>query len=132
MSIHDPISDFLTRIRNALMAKHESVTVPYTRLKEAMSEIIKQEGLIRDVSVVGEGVGKNIVILLKYMASGEPMITGMERVSKLGRRVYVGRDDLKPMRQGLGIAILSTPKGVMKDTDAQKAGVGGELLCTLW
>ena len=128
----DPVADLLTRIRNANKAAFSSVAIPYSRLKENIVSVLKGEGYVRGFEVVGEGIRKNIVVSLKYTAKKEKAIEGIVRVSKPGCRVYVGCDDVKPIRGGLGIAILSTPKGVLTDATARKEKVGGEWLCTVW
>jgi small subunit ribosomal protein S8 len=132
MSFNDPIADMLTRIRNGVNAKHEAVSIPYSKLKESVAAIMYKEGFLRSVIVAGEGIQKAVVIGLKYMPDGGPVFRDMQRVSKLGRRVYLRSKEIKPNRQGVGVAILSTSKGVMKDMDARKQGVGGEVLCTIW
>ena len=128
----DPIADMLTRIRNALHAKHEQVIVPASRLKTQIAAILKSEGFIDGAETIGEGKKKSIVIQLKYTSSKKPVISEISKTSKLGRRVYLSKDEIRPVRRGRGIAILSTSKGVMKDADAKKGGVGGEILCTVW
>ena len=128
----DPIADMLTQIRNGLHAKHEQVVVPASRLKADIAAILKNEGYIGDVETLGEGKRRSLVIKLKYTSSKKPVFSEIMRISKLGRRVYVSKDEIRPVRHGRGIAILSTSKGVMKDADAKKMGVGGELLFTVW
>ncbi len=128
----DPIADLLTRIRNGLHAKQGEVTVPASRVKERIATIMKEEGFLNDVATVGEGKGRAIVIKLKYTASKKSVISEIARVSKLGRRVYLTKDEIRTVKQGRGIAILSTSKGIMKDMDAKKNGIGGEILCTVW
>lgn len=132
MSMTDPIADMLTRIRNAGTARHESVSVPYSRLKEALVNLIKEAGFIKQVQVVGEGIEKSLTIELKYSAEGELIINGIERVSKPGRRIYVGYDDLRPIRNGMGVAILSTPEGIVTDVTAKSKKIGGEHLVNIW
>jgi len=132
MPVNDPIADMLTRIRNAVHAKHVNVLVPHSGIKEALARVLAAEGFVREVEVAGEGVRKSIVITLKYMPSGEPVFRSLERTSKLGRRCYIGASDIRPNRQGVGTAILTTSKGVMKDVDAKRLGLGGEILCTAW
>ncbi|MBN1282398.1 MAG: 30S ribosomal protein S8 [Proteobacteria bacterium] len=132
MVVNDPISDMLTRIRNAVHAKHDKVTVPYSGIKEALARVLASEGFLKAVDVAGEGTRKSIVIDLKYMPDGEPVFRSLERTSKLGRRCYIGASDIRPNRQGVGVAILTTSKGVMKDVDAKRQGLGGEVLCTAW
>ena len=130
MQISDVIADMLTRIRNALMAKHETVEIPASNTKKAIAEILLNEGYISAVDYV-EGVQGTIVITLKY-ESGKKVITGLKRVSKPGLRVYVGADEVPQGLGGLGIAILSTSKGIMTGKDAKKAHQGGEVLAYVW
>ena len=126
----DVIADMLTRIRNALMAKHETVEIPASNTKKAIADILLNEGYISDVKIV-EGVQGTIVITLKYEGN-KKVITGLKRVSKPGLRVYVGADEVPQVLGGLGIAILSTSKGIMTGKDAKKAHQGGEVLAYVW
>lgn len=128
----DPIADMLTRIRNALVVKHETVSVPASNMKKEIARILLQEGYINGYEVEENGVNSNIVITLKYGPNGEKVINGLKRVSKPGLRIYAGRDDLPKVLKGLGIAIISTPKGVMTDKEARKANHGGEVLAYVW
>lgn len=128
MSMSDPIADMLTRIRNAQMAEKPSVTVPSSKLKEAIARVLKEEGYIEDYSVRRDGSKAELDIQLKYYA-GKPVIERIERVSKPGLRIYRGKNELPRVMNGLGIAIVSTPKGVMTDRKARSANVGGEVLC---
>jgi small subunit ribosomal protein S8 len=128
----DPIADMLTRIRNAITAKHENVSVPASRIKEDIAKILVSEGYIKEYKVEGEGIEKTLVIELKYGAKGEKVITGIKRVSKPGLRVYAGCEDLPKVLGGLGVAIISTPKGLMTDREARKARHGGEVLAYVW
>ena len=128
----DPIADMLTRIRNALAARHPKVDVPASRLKAEIARILKEEGYIQNFKVAEEGVRKTIKVYLKYQPSGSPVISRLERVSRPGSRVYVGRDDVPRVLGGLGVNILTTPRGVMTGRDARQAGVGGEILCQVW
>ena len=123
----DPIADMLTRIRNAHLALHKEVSVPRSKMKEAMATILKQEGYVEDVTVDE----RNITIALKYV-KGRPAITGLKRISKPGRRVYVGAHQIPRVQNGLGICILSTSRGVLDDMTAQADKTGGELLCEVW
>lgn len=132
MSMNDPIADMLTRIRNAARAGKPTATVPFSKMKESVARVLYAEGFLNNVEVLGEGVRKNIVLEMKYTPEGESVILNLKRVSTPGCRVYISQKDMKPMRQGTGIAILSTPKGILKDTDAKRRGVGGEVLCTVW
>lgn len=132
MSMTDPIADLLTRIRNANKALLPSVSVPHSRYKEAIVRVLKEEGYVKAYETVGEGAGKNLVIILKYTPKKERAIEGIARISKPGHRIYVGCGESKPVRGGLGIAILSTPKGVMTDASAVQHKVGGEWICSVW
>ncbi|MBR3880086.1 MAG: 30S ribosomal protein S8 [Mailhella sp.] len=123
----DPIADMLTRIRNAHLALHKEVSVPRSKMKEAMATILKQEGYVEDV-IVDE---RNITIALKYV-KGRPAVTGLKRISKPGRRVYVGAHQIPRVQNGLGICILSTSRGVLDGMTAQADKTGGELLCEVW
>src|SRR5436309_15448147 len=130
--ITDPIADMLTRVRNAIQARHPKVDVPASRLKAEIARILKEEGYIANFKVAEEGPKKVIKIYLKYSQSNAPVMTRIERVSRPGCRVYVGRDDIPRVQGGLGINILTTPRGVMTGREARKEGVGGELLCQIW
>ena len=134
MSMTDPIADLLTRVRNATRARHQKVAVPWSRLKENIVKILIEEGYLKESKKVkaAQGGGEDLVIQLKFDRENRPIITGLKRVSSPGRRVYVGAQGLTPVRKGLGIHILSTPKGILVDREAQKANVGGELLCSVW
>ena len=132
MQITDPVADMLTRIRNANTAKHESVDVPASNLKKAIAKILLDEGYIKSYEVVEDGTQGVIRITLKYNAGKEKVISGLRRVSKPGLRVYVGADELPRVLRGLGIAIVSTSKGVMTDKAARAAHVGGEVLAFVW
>jgi len=128
----DPIADMLTRIRNALQARHLKVDVPASRLKMEIARILKNEGYILNYKTAEEGSKKLIRIYLKYTPGNVPVISEIQRVSRPGCRVYVGARSVPRVLGGLGINILTTPKGVMTGKDARKAGVGGEILCQLW
>jgi len=128
MSMSDPIADMLTRIRNAQMVGHTEVAMPASRLKASIAQVLKQEGYIEDFALREGGAMKELRIALKYYA-GRPVIERLERVSKPGLRVYRGRDDIPRVMNGLGVAILSTSRGVMTDRKARADGVGGEVLC---
>ena len=134
MGMTDPIADLLTRVRNAARARHQKVAVPWSRLKENIVKILIEEGYLKESKKVkaAQGGGEDLVIQLKYDRENRPIILGLKRISSPGRRVYVGATGLIPVRKGLGIHILSTPKGILVDRDAQKAKVGGELICTVW
>lgn len=128
----DSIADLLTRIRNASHAKHDQVVVPYSKLREKVASILKEEGFLGDVAAMGEKNKKSLIIKLKYTANNKPTFSEIAKASKSSRRIYLKKDDIKSVRYGRGVAIISTSKGVMKDADAKKKGVGGELLCTIW
>ena len=132
MLITDPIADMLTRIRNALVAKHESVDVPASNMKLAIAEILLNEGYIKSYTVSDEGVEKMMNIVLKYGPNRQRVITGLRRISKPGLRVYARKDKLPKVLNGLGIAIISTSRGIMTDREARKQGVGGEVLAYIW
>jgi small subunit ribosomal protein S8 len=132
MSFTDPIGDMLTRIRNASSARHEKVLVPRSRLKVRIAEVLKEEGFIKDFVVHEEAPQGAITILLKYSGDREPAISDIKRVSKPGLRRYVPNDSIPRVLNGMGIAILSTSKGVMADREARKQKVGGEIICTVW
>ena len=132
MSFTDPIGDMLTRIRNASSARHEKCLVPKSGLKIRIAEVLKEEGFIKDFVVHQDGVQGAITILLKYSADREPAISDIKRVSKPGLRRYVPTGSIPRVLNGMGIAILSTSKGVMADREARKQKVGGELICTVW
>jgi small subunit ribosomal protein S8 len=132
VSVNDPIADMLTRIRNACMARHTTVAIPASKMKVAIAEILKREGFIRDFEVQKSEPADSIVITLKYTNERQPVITGLKRVSKPGLRIYTGRADIPRVRGGLGLSILSTPKGVMAGHEAWQQHVGGEVLCYVW
>ncbi len=130
--ITDPIADMLTRIRNAVVARHDFVLVPSSRMKLAIAKILREEGFIKDYEVLKGKPQRIIKIHLKYMDKKEPVLTGLQRVSKPGLRVYVQRSEIPRVYGGLGIAMLSTPKGVITGEQAWRQNVGGELLCYIW
>jgi small subunit ribosomal protein S8 len=134
MAMTDPIADMLTRIRNASRARHPKVTVPWSRLKESIAKVLIDEGYLRELKRVKapQGGGEEIIIQLKFDRANRPVISGIRRVSSPSRRVYVGAQGATPVRKGLGVNILSTPKGILVDRVAQKAKVGGELICSVW
>lgn len=132
MGMTDPIADLLTRIRNALQARHESVLCPSSSLKVHLCEVLKQNGYIRDFREEVKDSGSMIVVELKYDDSRRPAITGLRRVSTPGRRVYVKHKEIPRVLNGLGIAILSTSKGVLGDREARAARIGGEVICSVW
>lgn len=128
MSMTDPVADMLTRIRNAQMAERQSVSMPSSKLKVAIAKVLKDEGYIDDFAIRENGAKPELDVALKYYA-GRPVIERIERVSKPGLRVYKGKDDLPRVMNGLGVAIVSTPKGVMTDRRARAGNMGGEVLC---
>ena len=129
--VTDPIADLLTRVRNAAMARHDSVMVPSSKMKIAMTKILKDEGFIADYSMVKGDTQRMIKIMLKYIDK-QPAFIGLERVSKPGLRVYSGKGEIPRVFGGLGIAILSTSKGIMTGQEAWKSNLGGEVLCYVW
>jgi small subunit ribosomal protein S8 len=131
MSMNDPLGDLLTRIRNAQMRNKSKVTSPNSRLRESVLEVLKSEGYIRGYAVVERDGRAELEVELKYF-DGEPVIRELERISKPGRRVYTSVRNLPRINNGLGVAIVSTPKGVMADHEARDANVGGEILCTVF
>ncbi len=133
MATNDTISDMLTRIRNACSVKHQSTKVPTTRMTRSIAEVLKSEGFIESFEETGEGVQKELVISLKYKGKArQPIISTVKRVSKPGLRVYSTSKDLPRVLGGIGIAIVSTSRGIMTDREARKQGVGGEILCYVW
>lgn len=135
MSVSDPIADMLTRIRNASQVGHNTVAVPSSKLKMAIAQILKDEGYVQDFEVTPEGLRPMLRIWLKYTGDRRhrvPVISGLQRISKPGRRVYSKKEDIPWVLSGMGIAILSTPKGVLTGEQARRLGVGGEILCHVW
>ena len=130
--VTDTIADMLTRIRNANSMGYEEVSVPSSKLKVELARILKEEGFIKYYKVVSEGVEKNILLTLKYGKKKEKVITGLKRISKPGLRVYVRSDEVPKVLNGLGIAIISTSKGIMTDKEARKLNIGGEVLAYVW
>jgi len=128
----DPIADMLTIIRNGQAVNKETVLVPYSKLKMNLAEILEREGLIKKVGTQGRRVKKVIEIKLKYHKDRTPAITNLRRLSKLGRRIYIKSKDIKPVRQGYGLAIISTSSGLMTNKEARKKGLGGEILCEVY
>lgn len=131
MSMNDTVANFLTKIRNACSAGHESVQMRHTVLIEKIANVLQNEGYIEDLQIVGEGLNKNIVIKLKYSGT-TPVISNLSRVSKPSGRIYIGYREIKPVMNGLGLSILSTPEGVMTDTEARRKRLGGEIICNVW
>jgi small subunit ribosomal protein S8 len=134
MSVSDPIADMLTRIRNATMVQHKQATMPHSKLRESIARILKDEGFIQDYEVIEATPQPFLRLNLKYVSGRRsvPVISGLKRVSKPGQRIYTRRDELPWVRSGLGIAIISTSKGVVTDQQARRLGVGGEILCYVW
>ena len=132
MTTTDPIADMLARIRNAQMARHTYVDMPSSRIKHSIADLLAGEGYVGKVEEVENGAFKNLRIQLKYDDARKPFITDLKRVSKPGRRVYKGKDDVPWVLSGVGVAILSTSRGVMTDRQARRNGVGGEILCYVW
>ncbi|PSM32439.1 30S ribosomal protein S8 [Haliangium sp. UPWRP_2] len=128
----DPIGDMLTRIRNAMMARKENVTLPASNLKERVAEILRDEGYIQSVARGADDQGSTLTLGLRYSQDNQHAIQSMRRVSRPGQRIYVGHTAIPRVRSGLGVAILSTSRGVLTDRQARKLGVGGELLCEVW
>lgn len=133
MSANDTISDMLTRIRNACAVRHPTTQVPTTRITRSIARVLKEEGFIEDFEEVGEGIKTHLVLSLKYKGKNrQPLITTLQRVSKPGLRVYSPSKDIPRVLGGIGIAIVSTSKGIMTDREARKQNVGGEILCYIW
>lgn len=132
MSMTDPIADLLTRIRNGIQAHHERVELPSSKLKVEIAKILKSEGFISNYKVVDGEIQSTLRIYLKYSEDGEPVIHGIERVSRPGRRVYRNKQEIPRVLGGLGLAIVSTSRGVLSGSDAARTGVGGEVLCQVW
>ena len=128
----DPFADFLTRIRNGLRIRQKEVSAPYARMKYELARVLLEEGLISNFQVEGEGLRKRVIISLKYDEDGASVIRGIELLSRQSRRVHVGTDAIPKVIGGLGVAILTTSRGVMTDRDARRKRVGGELLCKVW
>ena len=132
MMMNDPIADMLTRIRNAQVARHDTVTIPASNMKKAIAKILLDEGYIKSVENVNDGLQGSIKITLKYLDKKQPVIVGLRRISKPGLRVYATFEELPKVLGGLGIAIVSTSRGVMTDRAARKENIGGEVLCYIW
>ena len=130
--INDPIADMLTRIRNGLIARHDSVTMPASNMKKAIAKILLDEGYIKSVDYIDDGIQGQIKVTLKYVQGKESVIKGLKRISKPGLRVYARSSEIPKVLGGLGIAIVSTSKGVMTDKEARNAGIGGEVLAYIW
>ena len=132
MSMTDPIADMLTRIRNGITSRHERIELPSSKLKVELAKILKSEGFISNYKVVEEGPQPTLRLYLKYSDDGEPVIHGIERISRPGRRVYRGKEEIPQVLGGLGLAIVSTSQGVLSGQEAARKGVGGEVLCQVW
>lgn len=132
MLMNDPIADMLTRIRNAQIARHEQVTMPASNMKKAIAKILLDEGYIKSVETIDDGLQGQIKITIKYAQGKQPVINGLKRISKPGLRVYAKAEEMPKVLGGLGIAIVSTSKGVMSDKEARKTGIGGEVLAYVW
>ncbi|MGI4828576.1 MAG: 30S ribosomal protein S8 [Janthinobacterium lividum] len=132
MNLTDPVADFLTRIRNAHGARHQKLDVPASKLKAEVARILKEEGYIANVKPVEEEGQRLLRVYLKYGANNEPAIRDLKRISKPGCRVYLGKDEIRRVQGGLGISIMTTPKGVMTGRQARRENVGGEILCEVW
>jgi small subunit ribosomal protein S8 len=132
MSMTDPVADMLTRIRNANMVKLQKVDIPSSNLKVSIANVLKQEGFIKNYKVISDNLQGILRVYLKYIDEKDSVINEIKRVSKPGGRVYVKAEDIPVIKSGLGVAVLSTSKGVVTDNAARKAGVGGELICTIW
>lgn len=132
MSQTDPIADLLTRVRNAVASRHQTVDAPHSKLKGEIARLLKREGFIEDYSTETEGPRKILRIRLRYGPSAQPVITGIRRVSRSGRRVYAVADRLPRVQNGLGVALLTTSRGLMTNREARRAKIGGEVLCYIW
>ena len=132
MLVTDPIADMLTRIRNAQIAKHDAVMIPASNMKKAIAKILLQEGYVKNVDFVADGMAGNIKVTLKYVEDKQSVIVGLKRISRPGLRVYAPCDELPKVLGGLGVALISTSKGVMTDKEARKNQVGGEVLAYVW
>ena len=132
MIMNDPIADMLTRIRNALIARHDTVTLPASNMKKAIAKILLDEGYVKSIDSIDDDVQGQIKIVLKYAQGKQSVIKGLKRISKPGLRVYARREELPKVLGGLGVAIISTSKGIMTDKEARNAGIGGEVLAYIW
>lgn len=132
MILSDPISDMLTRIRNASMAEHDTVQIPHSKMKSEIARILKEEGYIKEYTTENIDGKATLVLFLKYMEDQKPVIQGLRRISKPSRRHYVGADDVPRVLGGIGTAILSTSSGILCDSDARRKHIGGEVLCYIW
>ncbi len=133
MAANDTIADMLTRIRNANLARHQTVDIPSTRMTRSIAQVLQEEGFVESFELVGDGVQRKLVVKLKYRGKGrDPIIRNLKRISRPGLRVYSNRKELPRVLGGIGIAIISTSSGIMTDRDARQRGIGGEVLCYIW
>ena len=132
MSMTDPIADLLTRVRNAMTARHDRVDIPSSKVKVAIVRILKEEGFIKNYKVIKDNKQGVVRVFLKYNENNKPIIKGIKRVSRPSRRTYVHADGIPPVVSGLGVAIISTSKGVMTDKEARRQNIGGEMMCSVW
>jgi len=130
--VNDPIADMLTRIRNASLVQHSQVAIPHSKIKEEIAKILVEEGFVKGYSITNDKPQPNLVVGLKYSGRNKPVITGLERVSRPGRRAYAGYKEIPWVRSGLGINILSTPNGLLTGRKARRRKVGGEVICNIW
>ena len=130
--VTDPIGDLLTRLKNGSQRRHETVSVPASKLKRPILDVLKKEGYVQGIEDGVEEGHPVLTVQLRYVGEGQPMITGLQRISKPGRRVYVGSKEIAKVRNGIGMSILSTSKGIMTDQESRKNGLGGEVLCSVW
>lgn len=128
----DPISDMLTRMRNAILIKSEKVDIPASKMKVEIAKILKEEGFIKSYKIIKDKKQGILRVTLKYTSENEPVVSGLKRISKPGRRVYVGKSEVPRVMGGVGIAIITTPKGILSDKGCRSEGVGGEVLCYVW
>jgi small subunit ribosomal protein S8 len=128
----DPIADMLTRIRNSILIKAEKVDIPASRLKVEIAKIMKEEGFIKSYKIIKDRKQGVLRVTLKYAQDNKPIVEGLKRISKPGRRVYVGKDEVPSVMSGMGIAVVTTPKGILTDKACRREGVGGEVLCYIW
>lgn len=128
----DPIADFLSRIRNALHARKDRVEIPWSRLKESITKVLQEEGFLGEYELMEEGQKATLRLRLKYDAKGQPIVKGLQRISRPGRRVYVGANEIPLVQNGLGVNVLSTSRGILVDRQARKLHSGGEILCSVW
>jgi small subunit ribosomal protein S8 len=132
MQLSDPIADMLTRLRNGQMARHLTVDIPHSKIKERIAQILQDEGFLKDVSVLHDGPKGTIRVTLKYTPERRPVMTHLKRISKPGLRIYTGKDRIPRVLGGMGVVIVSTPRGVFTGQQARRMGVGGEVMCEIW